>query len=255
MQPAISFLAVVPMRKEPSHRSEMVSQLLFGETLMAGEEKDDFVFVRCDYDGYEGWVQAKQIWRLDHYFEFITGRYTTAFAAPVTKSGELFHVPYASPYLGGGEFYVAGEMFSYLIQEQQTWDPFKARLNEPVLSALIQPYLNVPYLWGGKSVFGTDCSGFVQQVFKLLGIKLPRDAYQQAGQGTSVGSVAEAGLGDMAFFQNEAGKVTHVGIVLNNGRIVHAAGQVRIDTLTEKGISRHDTSEQTHRFHSIRRYV
>lgn len=116
-------------------------------------------------------------------------------------------------------------------------------------------YLNTPYLWGGKSVFGIDCSGFAQQVFKLFGIQLLRDAYQQAEQGTSVKSLAESQMGDLAFFNNEAGKITHVGILLSPNQIVHAAGKVRIDRSNEAGIVNVDTNKQTHVLHSIRRVV
>lgn len=257
MQTAICLLPVVPVRKEPSHRSEMVSQVLFGEWVQTGEEKDDFLFVRCAYDGYEGWVQANQVTPFTDGAPLHTEVYTASFVTPVTRNKTLLYVPYGSPvyqHEGGG--FSAGESdFRYLMQDRQTWKPAELRLSATTLSALYQPYLNVPYLWGGKSVFGTDCSGFVQQVFKLLGVKLLRDAFQQAGQGQAVGSLSETRLGDLAFFQNESSRVTHVGIVLDDGTIVHASGQVRIDALTQNGIVRADTGRLTHALHSIRRFL
>lgn len=254
MHTAICLLAVAPVRKEPSHRSEMVSQLLFGEYVAAGEEKEDFVSVRCLYDGYEGWVQAKQLTPVEDVAQ--TAAFCAAFATPVSTPNGLLHIPYGSPVFQtrGNGFTVANERFEYLVQAQQVWDSASAKPTPAVLQALYQPYLNVPYLWGGKSVFGVDCSGFVQQVFKMLGVPLLRDAYLQAEQGTVV-NLSEARLGDLAFFCNDGGRVTHVGIVLGGGKIVHASGKVRVDELTGEGIVAFDTGKRSHTFHSIKRYL
>lgn len=256
MPAVVCLLPVVPVRKEPSHRSEMVSQLLFGEYATTGEVKEEFVFVKCEYDGYEGWVQAKQLTAIQAGEIRRPDAYTAGFAVPVTRNDALFYVPYASPVFAQNNFAfsVAGDSFTYLLQPQQTWKAGGLRFSETTLAAVYQPYLNAPYLWGGKSVWGTDCSGFVQQVFKLFGVKLLRDACLQAGQGETVSSVAEARPGDLAFFQNDNGRITHVGIVLNNGAIVHASGRVSIDQLSEDGIVNEKTKEQTHSVHSIRRF-
>lgn len=256
MPEVICLLPVVPMRKEPSHRSEMVSQLLFGEYAATAEEKEDFVLVKCGYDGYEGWVQAKQLTVIDTGEIRRPDAYTAGFATPVTRNDTLFHVPYASPVFAQNNFSfsVAGGSYTYLMQPQQTWRVGELRFSETTLAAAYQPYLNAPYLWGGKSVWGTDCSGFVQQVFKLFGRMLLRDAYLQAEQGEAVSSVTGARPGDLAFFQSDGGRVTHVGIVLSNGRIVHASGQVRIDQLNEAGILNEQLNEQTHRIHSVRKF-
>jgi cell wall-associated NlpC family hydrolase len=103
-------------------------------------------------------------------------------------------------------------------------------------------------------VFGIDCSGFTQQVFKMFGVKLLRDAYLQAEQGAKLESIEKAGLGDLAFFQNANGKITHVGIVLENNQIVHASGKVRIDNLDGEGVVNMETRKRTHRLHSMRRF-
>lgn len=252
MQTAICLLAVVPVRKEPSHRSEMVSQLLFGEYVTTGEQKDDFVFIVCDYDGYKGWVQQKQLTPVAE--KLATNDYTASFATPVTVNKTLLHIPYAAPVFrqNGYSFQTAGRSIAYLLQPQQVWTAGKLSFSQQALEAACQPFLNAPYLWGGKSVFGVDCSGFVQQVFKLFGVKLLRDAYLQAKQGSAIGSLEEAKPGDLAFFCNEGGRVTHVGIVLNENKIIHASGQVRIDVLDKEGIVT-SAGERTHVLHSIRR--
>ena len=115
-------------------------------------------------------------------------------------------------------------------------------------------FLGTSYLWGGRSVFGVDCSGFVQQVFRLFGVALQRDAYQQAEQGKAVESINDARAGDLAFFHNDAGRITHVGLVLSGGHIIHASVRVRIDVLDQKGIFVEETGVRSHRLHSIRRF-
>ena len=116
-------------------------------------------------------------------------------------------------------------------------------------------FLNVPYLWGGRTHFGIDCSGFTQAVFKLHGINLKRDASMQAEEGSAIENVQKATLGDLAFFENESGKVTHVGIMLNNWQIIHASGKVKIDSIDEKGIYSEELKRYTHKLHSIKRHT
>ena len=101
---------------------------------------------------------------------------------------------------------------------------------------------------------GVDCSGFVQTVFKMLGVPLLRDAWQQQEQGTAV-EFPEMSEGDLAFFHNEKGRIVHVGIVLEGGKIMHASGKVRIDALTNEGIIHAQSGKQTHSLHSIKRII
>jgi cell wall-associated NlpC family hydrolase len=257
MQAAICLLSVIPMRKEPSHRSEMVSQVLFGEFVIMRGEKDDFVFVQCEYDGYEGWAQRNQLTPVQENEMFSTTIYTGSFATPVARNGTIVQVPYTSPVYAQTDFSftLSGDKLNYLMLQQQTIDSANLIFTQQKLQALYQPFINTPYLWGGKSVFGIDCSGFVQQVFKLAGIKLLRDAYLQAAQGVVVNSLEEAQLGDLAFFCNEGGRVTHVGIILEENKIVHASGRVRIDTINKEGIVNSESGRRTHTMHSVRRIM
>jgi len=244
------------MRKEAAHRSEMVSQVLFGEYVSITEEKDDFVFVKCLFDGYEGWVQANQLQTVKEGEVFETNIFTNGFSSLVTKNDSSLQVPYLSPVYNASQmsFTIAGTQLNYLLQTQQTWDNKTLSFNETTLQAVCQPFLNAPYLWGGKSVFGIDCSGFAQQVFKMFGVRLLRDAYLQAEQGTAVSSLDASKAGDLAFFRNEKGRITHVGIILNDKKIVHASGRVRIDSIDENGIMNNETGKRTHTMHSIRRF-
>jgi cell wall-associated NlpC family hydrolase len=192
-----------PLRKEPDHRSEMVSQLLQNETGEVLETEKYFTKVRCAYDGYEGWVAGNQV-------------------VPAESSGETLSAT----------------------------APFEA---DHIRSVALQ-YSDVPYLWGGKSKCGIDCSGFCQQVFKQFGIKLPRDAYQQAGHGEVVGFLLEVQTGDLAFFDNDEGKIIHVGLMLGADEIIHASGKVRIDKIDSQGIINSETGARTHKLRIIKRY-
>ena len=113
-------------------------------------------------------------------------------------------------------------------------------------------YLNTPYLWGGRSPFGIDCSGFTQVVYRLQGISLPRDAYQQAEIGTTLSFIEESEPGDLAFFDNNEGKIIHVGIILENNHIIHASGKVRIDRIDQQGIFNKEKGQHTHKLRLIK---
>ena len=163
-------------------------------------------------------------------------------------------VPYTVPVHHDNDysFRVNHTTVEYLTTSHHIHNAAQWSLNAETLPVVYQHFINTPYLWGGKSVFGIDCSGFVQQVFKMFGIKLLRDAYLQAEQGESVSSIEEGRAGDLAFFQNEKGRVTHVGLILEKGKIIHASGKVRIDTIDKEGIVT-ETGERTHIIHSVRR--
>jgi gamma-D-glutamyl-L-lysine dipeptidyl-peptidase len=136
------------------------------------------------------------------------------------------------------------------VEEEVAAAPFEAALIKQ--NAL--GFLDTPYLWGGKTACGIDCSGFSQQVFKQFGIKLPRDSYQQAEAGEVVGFLMEAQCGDLAFFDNEEGRITHVGIMLGNDEIIHSSGKVRIDKIDSQGIINSETGARTHKLRIIKRY-
>ncbi len=244
-------VAVAPIRKEPDHRSEMVSQLLLGEFAEMLESVKNFVRVKCLYDGYEGWCQRSQLEETADYWE--TDKFAVDGISYIRINGERLLISAGTPVFKGtvklGKFtidYTGMEQTCYTVQT-------KAFGVLPV-SGMAAQYISTPYLWGGKSVFGIDCSGLTQQVYKFFGIKLPRDAWQQAEMGESVGFLEEAVCGDLAFFDNEEGHITHVGVLLNSGMIVHASGYVRADKIDHAGIIHSVTGERTHNLRLIKRY-
>jgi gamma-D-glutamyl-L-lysine dipeptidyl-peptidase len=254
MNNVINLLSVVPMRREAAHRSELVSQLLFGEYAEILEEEDDFVRVKSLYDDYEGWVQANQLTTVDEVLA--TESYVGDWCKEVLVGDKRVRASLGSPVYTSEDISVniAGRKIEYLqMNAASSWNSAGKKFSKENLQLVYEKFLNTPYLWGGKSVFGVDCSGFAQQVYKMFGVKLLRDAYLQAEQGMSVMSIEETRLGDLAFFHNEKGRVTHVGIMLENNQIVHASGRVRIDTIDKDGILNTDTGKRTHQLHSTRR--
>lgn len=250
---AASIVPVAPIRKEAAHRSEMTSQLLFGECVTVLQETKDFLQIKCLYDGYEGWCQRSQLVEVDEIF--YTNNHALLTAEPISIV-EINGKPMMLPpgcYIGcfnDGSLQIG----SYTVTFTQQPFAFNDNTDEVDMYEIMHPYINTSYLWGGKSIFGIDCSGFAQQVFKMMDIKLPRDAYQQAEMGEAVGFLQEAQSGDLAFFDNDEGRITHVGILLNSESIIHAAGRVRIDKIDNMGIINSDTAERTHKLRLIKRY-
>ncbi len=255
-QYAIGFLSVIPIRANPSHSSEMVSQILFGEVFTIIEKREEWLFIKTGYDHYTGWIDEKQALPINAEaasdLKFITLDVNTMVLKGEQK--QAFYLPAGSslPYYSDGKCQI-GKDFFQVISDNVTipnLEDFNADVAE-----IAKRFLNVPYLWGGRTHFGIDCSGFSQIVFKLLGIKINRDASQQAEQGELVDFLPEAKAGDLAFFDNEEGRITHVGIMLNNSQIIHASGRVKIDRIDNQGIFSSDLKRYSHKLRIIKRYV
>ena len=233
---AVCIVPVSPMRKEPAHRSEMVSQLLFGEFVEIISEEKDFAEIICLYDGYKGWCQKTQLKTVAANEILEPKHFTTVHSVQIEINGTPAYVPFGTPvYMMEDEAAILDEcQIDYSSAKDKIGDV--QAFNSERLKEISHQFLNTAYLWGGKSVYGIDCSGFAQQVFKFFGIKLLRDAYLQATQGEAVNNLADAKTGDLAFFHNEEGRITHVGILLSSGEIIHASGRVRIDKIDAQGI-------------------
>ncbi len=249
-------LALTPLRDQPSDRSEMISQLLFGEHYRVTATSDDgkWLQVVADFDHYQGWIDHKQHHPISeaYYQEINRSIYqiTTDVSTEATMNGEQLYLA-----MGSVLPMTAGELFSSsgLLKFHGNSKPLGKKLDFADMLAIALKYLNAPYLWGGRSPWGIDCSGFVQQVFRIAGYGLPRDSVQQALCGSSVAHFKQAQAGDLAFFASTSGKIDHVGIILGDGRIIHASGKVRIDKLKEEGIW--DGQQITHQMKTVRRVL
>ena len=253
MKFAICQVSVSPLRAENSDRSEMVSQILFGEKVNILESKKNWVKIKAEFDAYEGWADAKQFLEIseEEFQSTKIEKYASeSFNLAVEKENPITLPMAASlPNLKNNRLKFGNLEWDYL-GEFQMGDLSKSAL--PNLSLM---YLNTPYLWGGKSVFGIDCSGMVQQVYKFCGVKLPRDAYQQAEMGEALSFVEEAEPGDLAFFDNPEGKIIHVGIIMEGNKIIHAHGKVRIDPMDSTGIFNTDSQTYSHKLRVIKRIL
>ena len=251
-------VAVAPLRKEPSDRSEIVSQLLFGDRVKVLEKTEKWCLIKTHHDNYEGWMDYKQLQKISD-LQFAADN-DHIYVTPIQLNNTLIANDGSAYYLSPGStlpFYEDG--FCYLGDEKFEVKsipllPDRANFKTKV-EKTAQFFENSPYLWGGRTLFGIDCSGFVQTVYKLNGIQLKRDASQQAEQGELVDFLASAQLGDLAFFDNEDGKITHVGLMLSNDKIIHAAGKVRIDPIDDQGIYNAELGRYTHKLRIIKRFV
>jgi hypothetical protein len=242
------------MRAAPSHRSEMVSQQLFGEKSFVLESTEGWIKIQSRYDDYQGWVQQSHIVQIDEdlYNKNDKGL-TPEWINEVDYNGHTMYIPMGSSisaFKNGMAFWRKNSVHF----KGKEWNPEEITITPKIIKQIAFKFLNTSYLWGGKSVFGIDCSGFAQMVFKFLNIALPRDAWQQAEKGSVVNFLQEAHCGDLAFFDNEEGKIIHVGILLNENEIIHSAGKVRIDKIDTEGILNLETNQRTHKLRIIKRH-
>jgi len=228
-------ISLVQVRAEPSSKSELTTQLLYGETYTVTEENNEWLKIKTVYDEYEGWININQ--------------YDEAAAATlpplVLTQFPLHWVKAKNLYLLTGSN-VNAQDFNQLPTNL---------IAAKHITAFAQQFLGAPYLWGGRSFLGIDCSGFTQVVYKCAGIKLSRDASMQATQGLMVDFLSMAEANDLAFFCNSEDQITHVGILLNNQKIIHASGQVRIDDIDSYGIFNQNLNKHTHQLKFIKRIM
>lgn len=256
----ICIVAVAPLRAEAAHQSEMVSQILFGELaeIIEGNAQlptGSFVKLRMLVDGYEGWCQSAQLALLpDAMRSNLHNQIAPAYINTVFINETPMQVPFGASIglMHPSAIDIAGMKMAYT---DQVHDPSEQSFDAALFKQIAHLFLNTPYLWGGRSIWGIDCSGFVQQVYRYFNHYLPRDAYQQAELGNDIGFLAEAQCGDLAYFDNADGKITHVGIMLSPETIIHASGKVRIDRIDQAGILNTDTGERTHQLRIVKRLI
>ena len=237
------------MRKENSHQSEMVSQLLYGECYKIVEKRKNWVKIRLEWDGYEGWIDQNQQNKISREsFDKIT-QSTLKISIDLvnyitTKENLLFPVLIGSDLRG-----------LKTLRHRFEGEFERPKKSKKSLISTSYLFLNAPYLWGGKTLLGIDCSAFTQMVYKINGVKLSRDADQQSLQGQTLSFIEESEAGDLAFFDNAEGKITHVGLLLENHHIIHASGTVRIDRIDQSGIFNVETQSHSHKLRFIKKMM
>ncbi len=249
---AVCCVPVSPLRSEPNHRSEMVSELIFGEACETlGTAPGEWTHVRCSYDGYEGWCIGSHLEQVPDYP--VARSLTMDWVTKISYNGAAMQIPLGSEIQGFKNGVLLWQK-NQLRYDGKGWNPITANKGGLAITGMAHKFLNTTYLWGGKSVFGTDCSGYTQTVYKFFNIPLKRDAWMQAEQGSAVASLQESVCGDLAFFENEKGRIVHVGILLGDRQIIHASGKVRVDTMDERGIIHSQSRQLTHVLTGIRRF-
>lgn len=249
MQYGICNLGIVPIRLEPSDTSEMVTQALYGDFFKVLEQRKKWSRIRFAFDKYEGWIDNKQYKEIDEnqYKSLLNSNLHLSkdiIEFVSDASNNIYPIPVGSD-LNGLE----------ILNHKFDGNSISETTDKTELVKTAFLFLNAPYLWGGKTPFGIDCSGFTQMVYKLNGYQLLRDASQQATQGDALSFIEESEPGDLAFFDNAEGDITHVGIIMEDNYIIHAHGKVRIDRLDHSGIYNMERNMHTHKLRVIKKIV
>ena len=254
MNYGICNLSIIALRAEANDRSEMVSQLLFGDHFKILEKSKQWLKIKLAFDDYEGWIDSKQCVKINN------KDYEKLSEEPILVSNEL--IDFIEDEENKLFTIVLGSRLPHYSDKILKLNKNKYSFNgnisgirsskDAIVNTAIM-FLNAPYLWGGKTPFGIDCSGLTQMVYKINGHHLLRDASQQASQGEVLSFIEESEPGDLAFFDNNEGNIIHVGIILANNYIIHASGKVRIDRLDQSGIYNAELKKHTHKLRVIKK--
>ncbi|MDR3046448.1 MAG: C40 family peptidase [Bacteroidales bacterium] len=259
----ICHLSSIPIRAEVSEKSELATQLLFGEAYQVVEKEEHWIKIKTCDCGYEGWLDAKLLNpSREEENQYLTAEkyFVKELVLNIRKLDNYLQFPIFAgssfPFPKNNVLTLGEESFMVMLP-QETTITSHAHLSKQqlLLVKFVSQYLESPYLWGGRTPAGIDCSGLVQIALKSIGIALPRDASQQALIGDNIDFMEEAKAGDLAFFQNNEGNIIHTGIILGNNTIIHSSGKVRIDALDQTGIFNKNTQQYTHFLRVIKRVI
>jgi len=239
----------VPLRSGPTHKSEMLSQILFGERYTITDSSGSWTKIRNEFDNFCGWIDSGHIRHLPDDSDscgHVLNRTLVCHKEDKTRlvlepGCEIFNPDFEE------KTFTAGKTIFRASQEFN----MKFIATDDKLQDIAMRFINSPYIWGGRVPSGIDCSGLTQLAFKIAGIKIPRDAADQACEGTLVSFLEEALAGDLVFFGDD--RITHVGMLISRGLVIHASGRVRIDQIDHQGIFKREINGYSHTLRTIRR--
>lgn len=255
---AICHLSVAPVRNSHNDKSEQLTQLLFGEIVeILGKKGKAWAKIRCTWDNTIGWVDTRQIKLITQSeYELFSENFAYSLDLISPAMSNKHHLPLTIgarlPNFDGMRFSLTDEIYTF---SGQAVFPSDMRPNAELVLKIARRYLFAPYQWGGRSPLGIDASGLTQLIFEMVGISLHRSPDQQVHQGETVDFVEQSQPGDLAFFENKASKITHVGVIMEDKYIIHSAGQVRIDKIDHYGIFNEETGRYTHRLRVCKRMM
>jgi cell wall-associated NlpC family hydrolase len=255
MEFAMVNVPAAPVRRRPGHQREMVNQLLFGEAVHILKRKESgWLKIKSLHDDYEGWLTGSMVEDITEKAAKQKSNFVCSGLLNDIKLGEeLLHIPFGAnlPAFKNGKGKFGKASFNY---EGLSVNRVSEKPNTEKLITWSKQWLNVPYLWGGRSPLGVDCSGFVQVIFKMTGIDIPRDTWQQAQKGEKIKKFKDAGAGDLVFF-DRGEEIIHVGLMIDKDHVIHSSGKVRIDLIDKKGITDSKTGKRTVILRAIRRII
>lgn len=243
----------VPLRSGPAHRSEMLSQVLFGEKYKIVEQSGKWVKIELLLDNYQGWIDLDHLQHSES-GDTLQGKVLTkALLCYKKDNSKLVLEPGCEIYQADFKnmtFTAGTSIFSTSSDFDESFITTTDTLTDTALR-----FINSPYIWGGRIPSGIDCSGLTQLAYKIHGINIPRDSRQQSKVGETVNFITEAKPGDLVFFDNEQGIITHVGMIFSAGLVIHASGRVRIDSIDHQGIYKPEIKGYSHHLRTIKRVV
>lgn len=242
-----------PLRSAPSHKSEMLSMVLFGEKYTIADRSGSWLKINTIFDNYKGWIDADH---LQHTVDegiscsHILNKPLLCYKNDKTKMILEAGCEIYNPDFDLNIFTIGRNIYTTLPDFSNNYVS-----TDDTLPEIAMNFINSPYIWGGRIPSGIDCSGFTQLAYKIFNIPISRDAGDQAGEGTIIDFIEEALPGDLAFFDNGRGRISHVGMIISKGLIIHASGRVRIDSVDHHGIFRNEINGYSHNLRTIRRIV
>jgi len=241
----------VPLRLSPSHRSEMLSQILFGEKYIILDKSGTWLKIETLFDKYIGWIDMNHLQYSDDSNDssgYVLNRSLLCYKNDKTKLVLEAGCEVYNPDFKTKMFTIGKNKFTTCPDFSRSYITTRESLAETAMK-----FINSPYIWGGRIPSGIDCSGLTQLVYKIHGMIIPRDSSKQAESGENIGFLDETEPGDLVFFDNEKGRISHVGMIISRGLVIHASGRVRIDTIDTQGIYKAEFVKYSHHLRNIRR--